>query len=293
MKKFVFGIIFLLVLTGISWGEGKDVTWMDYDGTIYTSATPSSARIHLLGALSLDSADYFRGAFNGVEEDLDDWAFKPSLAMVVQLWGGRDEIRNLNLTVGSANGISDVEDEFGGAGEPDLWYKANPYAALSLEITQKWKLGMGYTAYSSPDQVLGSWQELAFTAAYIASGRVGEVSPQVKLAIPVNDGDGFYTEASIDPAFKIGNSQLTLDIPAVVGIGWADYYDDKDTALWAGLGVKGTYPVNTPTDYGNWSLFAGLYLNWRENAIVDLGKPIDDDAGNLIAFVNVGVSFIY
>lgn len=292
MKRLIFGIILLLALSGISWAEGKDLTWIDYDGSIYTNPTPSGARIHLLGALSLDSADYFRGEFNGVPEELDDWALKPSLAMVIELWGGRDELRNLNLTVGSANGISDVEDEFGHTAEPDAWYKANPYAGLSLEVTNRWKLGISYTAYSSPDQVLPGWQEVAFTAAFIGSGRTGEIRPQVKLAIPVNDRDGFYTEVSVDPAFRIKQSELTVSIPAVIGIGWADYYGDEDAAIWGSLGVKGDYPLKVASDYGNWSLFGGLYLIWRENSIVDLGQPVDD-AGNLLAFVNVGVSFIY
>ena len=58
-------------------------------GSIFKSTTPNKGRIHVLGNVALTNADYTRGAFDGVPEELNSIAISVNLVTVMQVYKSR------------------------------------------------------------------------------------------------------------------------------------------------------------------------------------------------------------
>jgi hypothetical protein len=275
--------------------QAKQLVYLTTQGDIFRATTPSEARIHLHGDLTLSSADYFRGIFRGVQEDLDDWAIKPTLGMTLELFRNWNVIRELNLTAGMETGFSDT-DPFarGDLDSFNWWYMANPYVGVSMRLVGGILAGVTYTYYDSPNNALAAFDEFALTAKYVAADTLGRFNLQGKIAFPTDLDDGVYFEVSARPAFQlmVRESPITLSIPLILGLGVDDYYGDENMEAYLTAGLIGSIPLPvSPREFGDWRVNLGIDFTFRDDALEDIN--VFDDGGSTITRGFVGLSFMY
>src|SRR5690606_18415192 len=155
------------------------------DGDLTTTDTPISGPLHSTFTLGAETNDYFRGAFDGVQEDLDEVNGRLGLSVTMQLMDnpGSSGLTDLSITGGSDNGLTN-----GAAANDGDWHESNNYVGLSAGFGGGWQTGVTYTYYASPD-IRGSdpLQEVALAAGYGGDDFAGALAPQVKVAKPVNE----------------------------------------------------------------------------------------------------------
>jgi hypothetical protein len=275
--------------------QTKQLVYLTSEGDIFRATTPSPARIHLHGDLTVASADFFRGQFRGVQEDLDDWAIKPTLAMTLELFRNWNVVRELNLTAGMETGFSDT-DPFP-RGELDSfnwWYMANPYVGVSMRLVGGILAGVTYTYYDSPNNALRAFDEFAFTAKYVGADTLGRVNLQGKIAFPTDTDDGVYFEVSARPAFQLAvrESPITISFPLILGIGVDDYYGNENVETYLTAGVIGSVPLPVdPSQFGDWRVNLGIDFTFRDDALRDINQY--DDGGSTVTRAILGLSFMY
>ena len=270
--------------------EGASWLFVNEEGDVRKTSTPSDEKIHSHGFFSFDTADYFRGLYDGVEEDCDDVGFHISPAWTVEM-PENSLFTEWSLTLGINNGLSDP-DPAPNADSPEIWYEADPYLGAAVQLGGGFLAGLTYTAYTSPNSFFQTRQELALAVGYAGDDVLGRIGPQGKLAADLEDGD-FYAEVGVMP--RIGpwdELDMVFGVPVKVGLGFDEYYaDDADSAAFASVGLTTSIPIQwIPDDYGNWNLDIGAFVIMRESDLVDAGKPIDD-GNNCILMGTVGISW--
>ncbi len=267
-------------------------------GDVMRVATPNPARMHFHGLMDFVSADYFRGEFDGVQEDWDDMATQTSLATTVELGREGQIWRGLSVTAGTVFGFSD-DDPFENLEEPKYWYESDNYVGVAGEVYNDYLVGLTLTDYNSPNNAVAYNQELALALSYNRENAVGMLGPSVKAAWPIDgDRDGMYVEVGFDSLLKVLGTPsfypFQLSLPLVFGMGLSDYYaDDEEFAGYIETGLVGSVPLRALTaEYGRWLLDAGLLFTFRDNGLQD-ANPVHDDAGDVLFTGFVGARFIY
>lgn len=271
----------------------RDVTSVTADGGLTMNETRNEGAIQFGGGVELSNADYFRGRFDGVPDDFDELRVSPELAVTVDMW--RDGGRSAALTLGSANSIwtDDVLPEDSNLGN---WYESNNYVGLSTDLGNDLLAGATYTMYASPNDVFETSHELALAGAYGGEVMGMSLHPQLKVAFPVDDGDGTFTMLSIN-AFSMEQEgfgrNLAFSVPVALGVGWDDYYGSgTDTTGYVQAGLHMAMPFSETQDYGNWTLNAGVDAIAREDDLADSDPAVAGD-DTMIYVGTVSVNFAY
>jgi hypothetical protein len=165
-----FGLVLVVIMLSVpvsAQQEKKQLVYLTSEGDVFRAMTPNTARIHVHGDFTLSTADFFRGTFRGVEEDIGDLAWKPSLGLTLELFKNWHVFREVNLTVGMETGFSDT-DPFprGQLDSPASWYLANPHVGVSTRLVGGLLGGVTYTYYSSPNDALDTFDEVALALKY-------------------------------------------------------------------------------------------------------------------------------
>lgn len=278
--------IVLLVLAGVASllapaagaaQERQPFTYMGVLGDIVQSTSANPGRVHVSGSLSFATADYFRGAFDDVPEDLDEVAIGPSLSLIVELLRRPSgPLENLSVTLGTQNNLADQVQPVDS--EVHDWYESNNFVGLAARFAGGWRAGTAYTIYSSPNDVSPTVHELAFAVGYGGDNLAGRLAPQAKVATRVDDNDGVYAELKVAPAFTPLGEGLTLTVPVVVGAGFDDYYGaGTGTSVYGSVGVTAGLPLRfIPPEYGSWTFAVGADVLVRDRDIRRTGRGFDD-----------------
>lgn len=254
------------------------------------------------------TSQYF---FRGIRQESKGLILQPWADIQWGLIDGNDNLRSLDLTIGTWNSLH-------GSGVGDgMWYEGRGYVDLAAGVAEKWTLGARYTGYGNPNDA-GGWdnvQEVAFRAALDDRGYLADVvesglQPHALVAIETageretflpgapNRSSGVYAEFGVAPSFKlgVGDDDLRLHLPVVLGLSLDDYYQDNRTGKdelfgYLDVGVEARQPLTfLPGRMGPWNAVVGLHFlllgDNCEERNTSTGGPGDE-----IEFVlNVGVS---
>lgn len=266
-------------------------------GDVGRSESDNPGRIHVIGKLRLDTADYFRGAFDDVPERLDEVVFGPDLSLTFELLPRElGLLRDLTLTVGSQNGLADQVQPT--QSQNEWWYESNNFAGLAARLGDDWLLGLTYTVYTSPNDVSPTFQEVALAGRY--TGRVFGVAlaPQVKVVVPVDREDaafktGVYAELNVTPSLEPFGDVMTLGFPLTVGVGFDDYYGPgSETSVFGAAGVTASFPLPfMPRGYGSWVFSVGGEAVVRDDDIRRLSSFDGGDSFILIGRAAITVTY--
>jgi len=123
--------------------EMVDLTLVTSEGDVISTRTPNEDNLHVFGSFTVATADYFRGAFDGVEEDLDEWSYRPTLGLAVDLAQGTGALTNLSLTLGMANGFTNTDYDHA-AKQRESWYKGDFFTGLAANLFDDFLAGLTY-----------------------------------------------------------------------------------------------------------------------------------------------------
>ncbi|MGE3538809.1 MAG: hypothetical protein AB7N91_15425 [Candidatus Tectimicrobiota bacterium] len=274
------------------------------EGSFQVLRTPSPGKLHVHGALTLRSSDYFRGRYDGVgiinhDYEVDQLPIAPSLGVTLDLLHDRDPLRQLSLVGGSANTLGKRPAD--GRQSP-YWYESNNYVGLVAGLGPSLLAGLTYTAYLSPNDEFDSSDELAVTFQWSGTiGRSWALNPHVKAAWPLGHR-GVYVEGGLAPSVNLGmlvHAPLTLSVPLVLGVGVQEYYgngSDYTGYLKGGLVADLSLKQYIPAAYGSWHLVASVNALGREKPLRNASRRYSggvEGADLVIVEGELGLRFTY
>lgn len=262
-------------------------------GSIFKSTTPNKGRLHVLGNVALTNADYTRGAFDGVPEELSSIAVSVNLATVMQVYKSNGLLNYLNLIIGTQQGLSNNEFE---SEYLSWWYESNYFAGLVFALKDNLTMAVSYLTATSPN--LGTiGNEIDFAVSYYKSNFIGLWEPSLEVTVPLNEQKGVLLQAGLNPSLTINNKgQYPIGIlfPVRFGAALLEYYlPDNDFTGFFSIGISmQMISKNIPDSFGKWNVFAGADFIIRDNELEKLDKPADT-GGNFIITGKIGFGFIY
>ena len=135
-----------------------------------------------------------------------------------------------------------------------LHYEEDFYATLNLGFGGGFSLGTTYTAYTSPNGMFGTVQELMFKGS-----QASRFAPYAILAFELDgqadagSGEGVYLELGAAPSWPLAGGKVTFAVPVKFGFSLSDYYEDPDdrggqqVRLFPGRGALHA-PVHQPDE---------------------------------------------
>ncbi len=237
------------------------------------------------GQIGLDiTSQYF---FRGLVQENQGVIVQPSVELGYGLYesDGDGALHKLDLKFGLWNSLHDGPT--GGSGGD--WYESNFYVSLDGRIGERLDASVAYKVYDTPNGTATfskggrSVEEFVFTFDYDDRGMWVEsiqsgLRPSLVLAFEL-DGQrdvvttgghsGIYAGIGIEPSFvvgQLGNGDLTLSLPATLGLSLRDYYErtnggSDDFFGYLDLGAELSAPLTfLPARMGPWQGQAGLHL---------------------------------
>lgn len=281
--------------SGASGAEGgkKSFLYVTNLGDIEQADSVSPGRVHVSGGLTLTNTDYSRGGFDGVPDDLDELVVGAAVRLSFQLF--EEAGYKTTLVLGSANSFW-TDEVFPADSEIDAWYESNNFVGLAADLGNEVIAAVTYSIFSSPNDVFGTSQEVAVTAEYGGDILGISPSPQLKIAFPVDDGEGIFTQLKVTPLtfdVDMGSRALALSLPLTLGVGFADYYGSGTrTTGYVQAGLQAAMPLGIPSDYGTWTLKAGFDVIARADDLADSDPALAGD-DTLIYVGAISLSLAY
>lgn len=228
------------------------------------------------GSLGFDfTSQYF---FRGIRQENQGVIAQPWINLGINVHNGDEGgLHNVNVVLGQWNSLHDGPT--GGAG--GVWYESRFYAGVEADFGERWHFGIRYNTYASPNGAAAALgrpvQELAFSAQWDDSGVISEnfsLKPRVTIARELSgqrdqgSDRGIYAEVAIAPDWvigKLGESDMTLTLPATLGLSFGDYYENvggggDETFGYLQVGGVLSAPLDfLPARMGPWSGHVGLH----------------------------------
>lgn len=273
--------------------QSPSVVSVDSSGNIKKDSRHNPGRIQFGGGIGASNADYFRGRFDGVPDGTDEFVFSPALHATVDLW--RDGGKSTSLTLGTSNSLW-TDEVLSEDGEVGSWYESNNYMGVATDFGNGLLAGATYTIYSSPNSVFGTSHEFALSGLYEQQVFGLPLKPQVTIALPVDDGDGGFTQMraqAFSTEQEVFGTTATFTVPFTLGLGWSDYYGgDTGTTGYFDAGLKMTIPLVSSPGYGEWTLNTGFDAIVRDDDLAEADPAV---AGNddVIYVGTISIDFTY
>lgn len=228
---------------------------------------PNTGRVSV--SIGADWAtDYY---FRGIVQETQDDIVQPYGSLSLRLWEGESGLTGVTVTVGTWNSLHWGPTGLGGgagASDPKGWYEADVYATLAVELFKSLTFTTTWTAYTSPNNVFETVQEVAFGLALADAEWLGPfaLNPYVLVAAETSgQADagrhrGVYMEVGVTPGFGLfadGPVPLNVSFPVKVGLSLSDYYEfgtgHDSTFGFASGGIALAVPLTfVPKPFGAW-----------------------------------------
>jgi hypothetical protein len=194
--------------------------------------------------------------FRGIHQESAGMIAQPPIDLGVALGKG------VNLNVGQWYSMH--------SGPTGNFYEADYYGSLTFS-TGKFKPGVLFTSYTSPNDRFATVHELAAFVAVDDSASPFPLAPKATVAFELDgqaDGgasQGTYLELAIKPAIKVIDAArpLMLAVPVRVGISLKDYYEGvngSDTFGFFSTGLIASVPITTGKVV--WDVHGGVDMSW-------------------------------
>jgi hypothetical protein len=260
-------------------------------------ADPNPGAITLTAGIDFPSVYFFRGIRQETDPKMTTFAFGD---VGLELYSGDGGLKSAGINFGVWHSLhtgssgSDVSDQ-------GLHYEEDFYASLALGFGGGVTVTPTYTAYTSPNGLFATVQEISIRVAHGS-----RFAPYGLFAFEVGgpgqaDGghthigdQGVYAEFGAGPSWPLGGGGATLGVPVKVGLSLANYYetpDGEDNKFgYFDIGALFTVPfTGAPTKFGSWNIHGGVNFL----ALGDGTKQFNTDGDNkqVIASIGIGISY--
>lgn len=253
------------------------------------SADPNPGAITFTGGLDVPSVYVFRGI---VQETDPKLTLFPYGDIGLALKSGEGSVKSLGVNFGVWNSLNTGSSGSDGFTE-HMHYEEDFYATLSLGFAKGITFGTTYTAYTSPNLMFNTVNEISFKVA-----QSSKINPYGIIGFEVGEygadggeNKGTYLELGAGPTFPLG-SKVTLTIPVKLGMSLNNYYelDGVDHNFgYFDIGGQLTVPLSgIPSQFGTWNLHGGVDVL----AFGETTKSFNSgDSSKVVALIGIGVTY--
>ena len=241
----------------------------------------------------------FRGIVQESDPKVTLW---PYADLGIALFSGDGGLSSVGINFGVWNSLHTGSSGLDGPTER-LHYEEDFYATLALGFTGGVSLGTTFTAYSSPNGMFTTVEELSFKIS-----KAHMLAPYGVLAFEMGDSgsadggtnNGTYLELGIGPSWPLGGA-ATLAVPVKVGLSLKDYYEGPSGDQKFGffdVGGLVTVPLKgVPSQFGSWNFHAGadlLFFPGDDDGLLRLLNANDDGdprSSRVVGLFGIGVTY--
>ncbi|MGH7787052.1 MAG: hypothetical protein ACRERC_09320 [Candidatus Binatia bacterium] len=235
---------------------------------------PNRGRVSLVVGNDFTTAYFFRG----ILQERNGFIWQPYAELGISLFE-RDEgpVRGIGLGIGGWGSFQSAQTLATGEG-PENIYEIDFYPSLSIDWAGGLNSSVTYLLYTSPNGAFSTVQQIDLGLAYDDSDLLGAfaLNPAATFSFEVANTSfgskkGGYFELAGGPGMDVslpgdetGDYPVTLTVPLAVGLSMYDYYESTDpthnqTFGFFSFGLVAGVPLSfIPSDYGSWSLNAGI-----------------------------------
>jgi hypothetical protein len=250
---------------------------------------PNPGALTFTGGIDFPSKYVFRGI---VQETDSGLTMFPYGDLGIAFYSGDGGLKSASVNFGVWNALMTGTSGLDSDAEK-LHYEEDFYATLGLGFDHGISLATTWTAYTSPNGLFGTVQELAFKVS-----KAHMLAPYGLIAFELDgqaDGgsnEGTYLELGVGPSWSLGGGKATLAVPVKLGLSLNDYYegvDGDETFGFFDVGALFTVPLGSPTSkYGAWNFHAGVDVF----AFGDRNKALNNgDTGKAVVSFGIGVVY--
>lgn len=247
------------------------------------TADPNPGALTFTGNVDVASVYVFRGI---VQEADPMVTLFPSADLAIAL------SRSVGVNVGTWHSL-----QTGSAGTNGptgrLHYEEDFYATLGLGLPGGLTLGTTYTAYTSPNAMFNTVQEVSLKLAKAHRfNPYGLVAFELKGAADgIDDGSGTYLELGMAPSVSLLGSKASLSAPVKLGVSLNHYYQGFDGDHRFGfvdVGGLVTFPLAVPSRFGTWNVHGGadVFVFGDTTRAFNAG-----DRSKIVGLAGIGVTY--
>jgi hypothetical protein len=193
--------------------------------------------------------------------------------------------------------------ESAAAESADAFYEFDWYVGFTWAFAENFTATWIYQEFISPNGGFATNDNTQLKIAYSDASLWGEsgfaLNPYGLVFVELDNkagtgsDEGIYVEVGIEPAFPLGDSDVTFSVPIKTGWGFEDFYEEDEEFGFVSVGAKVAMPLKfVPAAYGSWSVYASVeyfFLGDGVDDFNDAGVHTDDD----IIVGKAGVSFTF
>ena len=255
------------------------------------ASDPNPGALTFTGLFDIPTVYVFRGI---VQETDPGFTTQPAGDLGIALHSGDGGIKSVGVNVGVWNSLHTGSSGSDGPTER-LHYEEDFYATLGLGFGKGFALGTTFTAYSSPNGMFTTVEELSFKFS-----QVNRFAPYATLAFELSDdgqadagtSKGTYLELGVGPTWPIGSSGFSVTTPVKLGLSLSNYYEgpDGDEAFgFFDIGVQTTIPLSkVGSQFGSWNIHGGVDFLF----LGDTTRLFNDDSSTkVVGLIGIGLSY--
>jgi len=253
------------------------------------AARPNSGALTFTGGLDLPTAYVFRGLVQEADPSFTMWPYGD---LGIALKSGDGAVKSVGVNFGVWNSLmTGSSGSDGPSGHSH--YEEDFYAALSLGLSKNITVGTTYTAYSSPNLMFNTVNEISFKVSQSST-----INPYGILAFELGEfgadrgvNKGTYLELGAGPNFALG-SKATVTVPVKLGLSLNNYYElngEDHSFGFFDIGGLVTLPISAiPSSFGLWNIHGGVdFLTFG-----DTTKEFNQgDGSKIVGLVGIGLTY--
>ena len=302
MKRFLWGLATIAPLSAAlaapsqAWAQATQEVVIAEEDVVVVEEEPSvnTGAFSLAGGIDWTTAYFFRG----YQQENAGLIFQPYFTLSTPIVENDDY--TVSGYIGTWNSFHSKKTFQSGTG-PSTWYESDLFGGIDVSFGD-WTIGTVYTFYTYPNGAFNTIQEIGFRVGYndaaLTEEQIGfALKPYAAVYFETKDGNGTedtYLELGIAPSWGLGDSDITLSVPVVLGMSLDDYYVDGDGDNeffgYSSIGLFASMPLDgIPARYGSWTLTGGV--QWLFLGADGLEAANNGDDNELIAKIGLGFSY--
>jgi hypothetical protein len=229
------------------------------------AADPNPGALTIAGSIDFLNQYMFRG----IRQNSTGFATWPAVDLGIAAYSGDGGLKSVTVNFGTWNSLHSGDTGSDGP-SGKLWYESDFYATLGFGFGGGSSFSTTYTAYTSPNGMFGTVQELAFKVSKTQSFgplKTETLGPYALIAFELDgqaDGGanaGTYMEIGFAPGYAV--SKASIAFPIKIGLSLSDYYEDPLTGNDEKFGffsIAGivTVPLGGTSSFGSWNVHGGV-----------------------------------
>ncbi len=255
---------------------------------------PNPGAITFTGGLDIlpGTAYVFRGITQESDPGLTLWPYGD---IGIAAYSGDGALKSLGVNFGVWNSLhTGSSGQDGPSGK--MHYELDWYTTVSMGFGGGLSLGTTWTAYTSPNAMFGTTQEVAFklSKSYWLNP-YGTLALEISGAADGKDtGTGSYLELGVGPTWPLAGGRATVTVPVKVGLSISNYYEDLNTGEettfgFFDIGGLVTMPFGAqPGKFGSWNFHAGADVLFLGDATASFN---DGESTKVVGLIGIGVTY--